>query len=722
MEFSNFLKILLKHKLTIIIVPIITVIIAYFLVRNQPDVYSSQAKIATGIVDQTQKVLIDFNDSQESKTNQEFNNLIELLRSKKMIEQLSYTLMIHDLTSNEPYRKPSKLLNQLNASARQHAIAVFTGLLKNRGSLSLYNADQAGLNRVLVSMRYDYQSILNTLTVYRSQGSDYIIVQFESENAALCAVVVNNLSNEFITYYGGILKDSKKKTVTYLANLLSSKQDTLNKRLADLRTYKIKNHILNLDEKAKSLYGQLSDFETRKEEVEKNVVSTQAAINDINNQFDPKGREYAESGKVAVSQQILATQAQLKVLNDEYVQSNFNPTYKKKIDSLTSLNSSQINQLSDKYVLNPLAAKQTLVEQKLALQMQNNLAKNSYKSVDKELGRLYQVFNGLVPHEGTVQALESDVSIASQEYLQVLAKFNQSSLASDLPIQLRLVEAAEPGTLQPSKKMLLVFISGIVSFIFCFAVLFLLFFFDNTIKNARELANRTGIPVLGYLNILHTKAIDLGQIWHQTSATAETRQFRNLMQSLRFEVDDLLAGDKLVLINSIEKAAGKTFVAINLAYAYALIKKRVLLIDANFGNPGITASTQTKFYLEDFLNGDLDNTFLSASTKTTVLGNKGGDVSLLEISDAHNITEKFARLKDAFDIVIIEASALDTLNKSKELVPFAGKILTVFEAGKSITEKDKQAIEYLKTRNGKFIGWVLNLVTDEQLVNEKDEN
>ncbi|NNU33330.1 hypothetical protein HK413_02625 [Mucilaginibacter sp. S1162] len=66
-----------------------------------------------------------------------------------------------------------------------------------------------------------------------------------------------------------------------------------------------------------------------------------------------------------------------------------------------------------------------------------------------------------------------------------------------------------------------------------------------------------------------------------------------------------------------------------------------------------------------------------------------------------------------FDVIIIEASALDTLNVSKEWVQFSDKIITVFEAGHNITEKYKRHIQYLKNQNGKFIGWVINLVRPE---------
>ena len=63
-----------------------------------------------------------------------------------------------------------------------------------------------------------------------------------------------------------------------------------------------------------------------------------------------------------------------------------------------------------------------------------------------------------------------------------------------------------------------------------------------------------------------------------------------------------------------------------------------------------------------------------------------------------------------FDVIIIESSALEALNKSKEWVSFADKIITVFESGQKVTYKTKQHIEYLKSLDGKFAGWILNMV------------
>jgi succinoglycan biosynthesis transport protein ExoP len=710
MDFSGFFRILKRHKLTLILVPAISVIITYFLVRNQPNIYASQVKIATGITDQTQTVLSIVADAQESKINQQFSNLIEMVKSKKILEQLSYKLMIHDLTSSEPYTKPSSLFKQLNASAREHAVATYTDLYNSRKSLNLFNPDQNGMNQLLESMHYDQNSLLKNITVYRIQSSDYLYVEYDAETPYLSSYAANTLCNEFIEYYTLQFKQNQKRALDFWTALLSSKQDTLNRLTDSLKAYKIRHNVINPTEEARNLYLQISEYETRREEAQKEVQSTRAAINDIDNQFDPRDRQYLESSMVNTNERIVNSENQLKELNDQYVKSDFDPKYEHQMDSLNSYIQSRIHQLSDKYILNPLVLKQTLVEQKLQLRIRNDLAVASMGSINRELARINKKYDALVPAEGVIEAYQNGISRATTEYLEVLVKYNQTALESKISVQLRISEPGELGGIQPTKKMLLVIISGVISLVFCVLVLFIIFFFDSSLWTPNELANSTGIPVLGHICLLNSKVIDLREIWNNAATEGEARHFRNLMQSLRFETDIELGDSKVLLINSITKSTGKTFVAINLAYAYSFINKRVLVIDGNIHNNGITQFTNTKYYIEDFLDGNFENHFFDSQSKIKVLGNKGGDVSILEISSEKNITEKFKKLRAEFDIIIIESPSLGNLNKSKEWTLFADKVVTVYESGKSISEKYKPNLAYLKSLDGKFIGWILNLV------------
>ncbi len=714
MELGGYLSLLYRHRFTLIIVPILTIIITYFLVRNQPENYTSEAQVATGIVDKTQQALNDNTTTGGSpgqdQITQDFDNLIEIIHSKKMLDQVSYQLMMHDLTSPDPFRKPCKLMTQMNREAREHALAVYTDYYNNRKALSLYNPDQAGLSNLLGCMKYDDESISKKLSIYRAQNSDFINIDFTAENPEMTAFVVNVLTHEFITYYNSVIKDNQAKAMSFLGTLAKAKRDTLDKKIDQLKNYKISNGILSIPEQSRALYSLLGDLETHLTEEQELAAANEAAAHNIDRQFTPGEHKYLESKMMPVNQRLIDLKDQQAAVTDAWIQSDYDDSYKPTLDSLQHQIANAIIEESDQLTYSPLSTKQNLVQQRLTLQTAGDLAKNSIGSIKDAIRNTNAKLNSIVPHEAVVQQYESDIDVAQKEYLEILAKYNQTSLDANYIAQPKQTEVAMPGVAEPSKKMLLVILSGIIAFIFCLIVFFLLYFFDDNIKTPEDLANKTGVPVLGYLNLLSSSMIDLRRVWTDSRIDEETYRFRNLLQSIRYEIDSEMHGSKILLVNSLVNGEGKTFLSTNLAYAYSLVNKKVLLIDGNFHNPSITRSVKSRIFIEDYLTGSIPGFASQSSYKITVLSNKGGDVSLFEVAPENLIREKMDRLRNVFDIIIIEASALSTLNKSKEWNRFTDKIVCVFEANKKIKGSQAANTEYLKSLDGKFIGWVLNVV------------
>ena len=711
MEETSFLTLLYRHKFMMIASSIIAVLITFLLTQHLPESFSSKARLATGLVDQTEAQVLDSKlDPQESKINLSFANLIQSIQLKKIFDQVSYLLIIHDLTNKEPYRKKSKLVNSLNKSAIDHAVAVYTKKYQQREPLFLYDIDQKGLDEVIKSMGYDYETLKNKVSIYRLSNSDFLDLDFDGDNPQFCAFVLNTLCAEFISYYGEIVKESHIKGVNFLENLLQEKKQAMNAKMDLLKDYKIKNRVLNLNEQAKSIYAQIADFESRKELTEKDVVAFAGAIKGIDDKFNPNDRAYIESTFIRINGEIMATKDILKRYTETYIKSNYSPKVKVKIDSLQSVLTAQITQLSDKYIVNPLSAKESLVTQKLSLQVQLDIAKNSLSTLNDEIIKLNQRYDMLVPHEAVIQAYETDIDIASKEYIEILQKYNQSTMEANITPRLKQIELAMPGPAAPSKKKLLIAVSGIVPIVLYIIVLFIVFYLDDTLKTATQLADKTNIPVLGYLPLLGKTSLNLQAVWASNNHKIELQNYKDLLRSARFELEQEMQGNKILAITSIAENEGKTFIALSLAYANAIAKKKVLLIDGNFNNPSTTKITNATFFIEDFIAGKISLSDISKEEGITVLANRGEDVSLFELSSEEQVREKMALLKTVFDIIIIDASSLNNLNKSKEWIVIADKVLSIYEANLSITPMKDLQINYLRGLDKKYIGWMLNKV------------
>jgi len=748
MEIKNFYLFLKRYKWLLLIVPVIAVLATVFLVRKMPNVYQSQTQIVTGIVDQTQQVLENQDDnSRSTRNNEQFLNMMETLHLDKVLDQVSFRLFSHDLSAQKPFRDHEDKLASLSKSEKGQIVGILQSKQASFQTLNLNVPNEKFIDSLIRLVGYDHKTLLeHNLVMYHSDGSDFITINADTDNPDLSAFIVNNLSNIFISYYTGNVNEGHTKSTSFLAKLLGEKKKSMDEKIAALQQFKVKNNILDMDNESKGVYAQLTDLESRKQQADKDVIAYAGALKAINNRFNPKDRQYVEASSTKINGSILTTRERLRAMNDKYIQNNFDVKYKKSVDSIQSALNEQINESTDHVISNPLAAKDNLVQEKLKMENELELAKYSSNSLGRQVGGLKGKLNGLVPSQAIVQSSEREVEVATKEYLDVLDKYNQTNISTSVPVKLRQLQAAMPGSLQPSKKMLLVAMSGFSSFVLILVILLGVFYFDNAIRNSDDLEQKTQIPVIGHLNNVLNLALSSKQAKGKAVNEREIQIFRDLLRAIRFEIDNNFKGGKVLAVTSLEGEEGKTLVSLSLAYAYAMINKRVLLIDGNFTNPAISGTVKFREYLEDYFAGDeqipteqfetaqvavkskslgltefnaqtpigdtlqklqITNNGLSQSS-VSILSNKGNNVSLLEITNQNNIELRLDELKEQFDVIIVEAGSLSSFNKSKEWILFADKVVGVFANNHQIKSSDKRSIRYLQELNGKMLGWVFN--------------
>ncbi|RYE07024.1 MAG: lipopolysaccharide biosynthesis protein, partial [Sphingobacteriaceae bacterium] len=513
-------------------------------------------------------------------------------------------------------------------------------------------------------------------------------------------------------------QSSKINSNVFLQKLVKQKQDTMNAKVAALRNYKVKNSILDLKDESTSLYSQLNDYRDRRLQAEKDILSYNSAIANISSRFNPNDRRYLEASTTKINGQIAQTRDRLAAVNNKYIQNNFDVRYKKSSDSLQAVLQTQIDQMADKYAVNPLAGKESLVQEKVKMEINRDMAKSGLHNLDNQIDKLNRQLAHIVPFDAAIQSYERDIEVATKEYVDVQNKYNQSTIESDLKSTIKQVEPAMPGAMLPSKKLILILLSAILSFAFCIVVLFVVYFLDQNIRLPLDLANATQIPVLGQLNLIRASSLDYKRIGNSQQSTTELQQFKNLLRAIRYEIDQEICSDqsvnnetgKVLAVTSFNPKEGKSLVTMSLASAYAMANKRVLVVDGNFDNPALSVTATDKAYLEDYLVDDELKIHTPENSLIGVLGNKGSDQSLLEKSNEQTIRSKLEQLRKNFDIVIVETEPLSLMNKAKEWIHFADKVIAVFEANQSINPDKKLYISYLQSLGSKFIGLVMNKV------------
>jgi len=708
MELKDFFKLLFKYLPVLIIVPIITVVVTFFATKKLPKQFISTGQISTGITDQSRQLIDPLGGAlQESKVSSEFSNLMELMKLKKMVDMVSYNLIIHDLSSNTPFRPLPANYKYMSAEEKVDAIGIFTGKLQKLEPLniSVASSHESWLNGLLVDIGYDSRTLVKTIDISRDENSDFIKVQATTENAELSAFMVNTYCDGFIEYRNGADRKNQDASTTALGNLLAQKKAVLDSVTQELQTYKIANGVLNLEEQSKAIQAQLVTTTDLLLQARKEADADAGAIAGIKADFTPETRKYAEAVTVKLNTDVTEAQAKWEFALEQSLR---NPTdaNKKTADSLKAQVVARANNTNDSFISNPLVGKDKQLDNLREYLIKYDLAKSSKKAIQDRVDFLNGEYKKLVPLDANIKTYTSAIELATKEYTDISNRYYAATLASNAGSKLLLVVRAVPDIAEPSKAKLLVIISGVLSFVFCLIIMFILFYLDDAIRHPLQLANKTNMPVLGFLNLIKGHDIDLRKLW-EVENMAKMQQFKDLLRSVRFEIDQELQGEKVLVVTSIGDSEGKTLLAVSLAYSYAMINKRVLLIDGNFEHPGISETVYPQYFVEEvFKNTGGYRAPLPAGT--SVIGNQGGDVTLLEMSDEKSIRERLDDLKKAYDIIVIEAPSLTALSKAKEWFVFTTKFVAVFEAGQSIVNGKKQMVKYLQRMDSKFAGWVLN--------------
>lgn len=710
MDIKAFLKLLNKYKWLLVLVPVAAAVITFFLVKNLPKEYSSEAQIATGLVDQSKQVVAGGNQNTDFfKINQQFSNIIERMKMRKIMSILSYSLMLHDLENPKDSFSPySKKVDSLNQNQRQEVIQLYKEKLQAKKVITI--ADNKGkykLYDMLGSMGYGKEDIEKKLSIYRPDNSDFINVYYVSQNPRLSAFLVNTLSIEFINNYGLDVNINQNNSIELLDSLLKKKEAGMNQKNAALKEFKMKNGVLNLDKQSEIVYTQISQNEERKAQAIREIQSNQNAIIDIDAKL--RGRDNFSGGNSTVDNKaIVNLKNQLKIANDAYIDGNFKVSEKKKMDSLSRIIDRLSSRISDDNVTNPQASRQGLVQQKLALETAVSQAKGSIRSIDNELSMLKAKYNTMVPFDAGIQNFERDAELATKDYMASLDSYNQTRTEQNIALKLQLAQIGLEGAALPSKGIMYVALSGISSFFVCFAGIVVLFLLDNNIHDARQLEAATKSRVLGSLNYMNNTDLSMRNIWSDNKNNPEYTAYRDLLRSLRFEISSAFEKDntKILGVTSLTDKEGKSFISSSLAYAFAMIGKKVLLVG---GETEVVKSNSKELALRQDFETFLVKRQIQTEDLITVLNKNDNNSSLLEMQNAKNLKAGFEVLREEFDVIIIDVNSLRDVNIAKEWLLFTENNIAVFESGKPIADQDKELVDYIQERPG-FIGWVLNKI------------
>lgn len=712
MDFFDLLKVFRNRWMIWTLIPFLAAIITFVATLSIKRNFKSKSLISTGItVNKELNLTGDALQLQPFMVANEFSSFTEQMKSRVVINQLSYQLAIHDLQAmrdkKEAFRDDPDFDKDW-VDANKLFTTYLPYIQRKYDSLSplitTYRQDYI-VDKVLEGFGYDYQHLMEKVKSDRLGTSDYIFVEVESENPHLSAFIANSWCTEYIRYQSKLRLEEDASKINFYRSSAQQKREALTKVQNELAKYKELNSISNIEEQTKSLIERISERQIDREKFANEIPALQSKVSTILAMFNSRKPKYLEGTASDENKKVSILQDQIKVLVSKKVGMSDEVRRAEIEDSISVLRkaiNAKTNENADQIYVNPNATRQQLVGELNDAQLRIQQNKKEVQKLDEELADLREQQNAFAPKEAELRRLENEVKVASDAYAAIQTKEESAIFSAGASIyESKLIERAIPAAkAEPSKRLLLVILSFVASFVLCMLGIVIAEYLDNAVKTTHRFNIMTKVSAIAAIPFVE----DVPE-WEAMLHDQMPDHLRNAFRQLRTSLMRQHADKKVWLLASTSRNVGKTWLRMGWASAVAKAGRRVLIIDSDIN----TANLTQRFGLKSFINPPNDSVGNPQRIAPGVyaLGVHPKNGTPAEVFNTTKLQEVFKGLSQYFDFILIEAEDALEQVAFEEWLAVADAFMLVVDAGQSLNTVERFWI-FEASQHAKYGGVVLN--------------
>ncbi|NWF89809.1 MAG: polysaccharide biosynthesis tyrosine autokinase [Ignavibacteriaceae bacterium] len=570
---------------------------------------------------------------------------------------------------------------------------------------------------------------LRSSVVIQQKGNlDFIDITSESQSPQEAALIANIFAKKYLEF--NLLENRRQVTVVkeFLSGLLKEKREQLYNVEDAIREYQLQKGGVQLDRQAQMLITKLADFESQKNITKVNMAIAKEKLNQYKSELEKKDptvssfltNKSSEPYLQKLQDEIASLETQRDVAlassktarSNEAILSEYNSKINALKDKLDKSLSEYRNQILSSSPTDIKELSQKIFEEEINYQSLNA----SYSSLSNVLGSYESEFNQLPSSTLEFARLERQRMAEENLYNILNNKYQEAQLNEQAtPGNVFILNKANPST-KPSKpnRSMIIIMGLFLGLGFAFGFVYIKNYFDKTIKTPEDIEAQNAnvlawIPKISAEESLGLKNPEL--IVAQKPDSLSSEAFRTIRTRLQFS--HITKGAKVILVTSSAPGEGKTTVSTNLAASFAQANKRSVIVDCDLRKPRIAA-----LFGDDNSEGFLDYLFgripYEKIIKKTEVRNldfiNGGSIppNPSEILGSPVMKAFIDKLKNDFDIVIIDSPPIMAVSDSEILARFVDICLLVVSANTSEIDWLKESISLLKQEHVNLAGVLLN--------------
>lgn len=648
-----------------------------------------------------------------------FAGFVILMMIGTLIWPKQYTTTIKVITGNSngpaTSQSPGTSLPVLNA------LMIANGTQSAETYVELFKEWPVAKNVIHdLNLKTSPRDLLSHVTVAPVTNTNILSVSVTWSDPVTSAKIANAFGKAIVDRQRELVSSQANAAVATLKQQMPIAQVRMNAAQNRLASFEAQHRIVNIDEQTQSTISSMAALDAKIGQVQADRQQAQAQLASASGQMSSMsptitGSTTVSQNPVVAQMQNQLTQAQVQLQQDEQQYTSQYPAVIALKQQVAQLKASIAKQ--QQTVVSGQSSIPNPVYQQLA---QNATTYRAQVAADTaQLAELQRQRAQLAPQLASLPAqtaqladLQRSAKATEDVYGALQQKFVNAQVASETALSdVTITQSASPHEASVKPSLLLNFLIAIVlGGVLGITGALLLDYFDNSIKDEREVEEELALPQLGTIPLVQLRNGEPLVPWVKSLAL---ESFLQLVTNMKYATDQPL---KSLAVISPMQGDGKSTIALNIALALNEIEGPVLLVDGDLRRPSLHAKLRlpNERGLSDVLVGQAavddaiqidEKSGLAVMTSGTATPNP---IKLLESSRFDGLMDElYAR----YQTVVFDGAALVGNVDSAVLARRVSGTVLVLSHGSTDLREASGAMKRLQRMGVKnVLGFVLNRV------------
>ena len=295
--FRYFVRFLYKIRWYLVILPLIAMVVAWFLTRNLERIYDSKTTIYTGM-------LTGYNIEGGTGTaggNQQTNiaNLMLIIQTDNTIHEVALRLFARCMMYGNPNKDNNYIsaehFRQLDASVPLEVKSLINKNSEQETFRNLKAYEKPTQDNFLFGLLnyhpyFSINSITSRLKVAQLEYSDIIDISYTANDPGICYNTLDILNEVFARQYRDLRYGETLNVIKFFEKEVARLYRVLTEAENDLIRYNVKHRIINYGEQTRVLAGLEAQQQVKDNELRMNIATTEALIAYLKQQLGDRAK------------------------------------------------------------------------------------------------------------------------------------------------------------------------------------------------------------------------------------------------------------------------------------------------------------------------------------------------------------------------------------------------------------------------------------------------